>query len=57
MGKTGSGKSTLLELIARLMDPTSGEIYMMTQTSRHNLDVLRSSIGTVPQDAFYFQKP
>jgi ATP-binding cassette subfamily B multidrug efflux pump len=57
MGKTGSGKSTLLELIARLMDPTSGEIYIDgIKLQDYNLDVLRSSIGTVPQDAFLFSE-
>ncbi|MAJ37009.1 MAG: ABC transporter, partial [Flavobacteriaceae bacterium] len=57
MGKTGSGKSTLLELIARLMDPTSGEIYLDgIKLQEYNLDVLRSSIGAVPQDAFLFSE-
>ena len=57
MGKTGSGKSTFLELIARLMDPTSGEIYLDgIKLQEYNLNVLRSSIGAVPQDAFLFSE-
>ncbi|MCX2720506.1 ABC transporter ATP-binding protein [Lentiprolixibacter aurantiacus] len=55
LGKTGSGKSTVLELITRLYDTTSGEIRIDGVPIRQlNLKDLRSSIGTVPQDAFLF---
>ncbi len=55
VGNTGSGKSTLLELIGRLYDPTSGQI-TIDDTPLQNIDlqILRSQMGYVPQDAFLF---
>lgn len=55
IGKTGSGKSTILDLIARLYDVSSGDIFMDdTPIKNINLDCLRQNIGAVPQDAFLF---
>ncbi|THD65828.1 ABC transporter ATP-binding protein [Robertkochia marina] len=55
IGKTGAGKSTILELVARLYDPTQGDILIDGHPIQEvNLDTLRESIGTVPQDAFLF---
>lgn len=55
IGKTGSGKSTILDLVARLYDVSSGQIYIdETPVQLLNLQSLRSSIGAVPQDAFLF---
>jgi ATP-binding cassette subfamily B protein len=55
LGKTGSGKSTILDLVARLYDIQSGEIYIDDRPIKElNLDNLRESIGAVPQDAFLF---
>jgi ATP-binding cassette subfamily B protein len=55
IGKTGSGKSTILDLVARLYDVSSGQIYIdETPIQSLNLKSLRSSIGAVPQDAFLF---
>ena len=55
IGKTGSGKSTILNLISRLYDISSGEIFIDGKSiSRLNLYDLRNSIGVVPQDAFLF---
>ena len=55
LGKTGSGKSTLLSLICRLYDTTSGDILIDNiHIKQINLDNLRNSIATVPQDAFLF---
>jgi len=55
LGKTGSGKSTILDLIARLYDVTSGEIFIDDiPIKKINLTSLRESIGAVPQDAFLF---
>ncbi len=55
MGGTGEGKTSLLQLIARVYDPASGEIFIddipITQFPLHTL---RHSIGFVPQDAFLF---
>ncbi len=55
LGKTGSGKSTILDLVARLYDVTSGEIYIDdVPIKKLNINDLRQSIGAVPQDAFLF---
>lgn len=57
LGKTGSGKTTLAELVARLYDPTSGEILLDGKPlDKINLNQLRSQIGFVPQEAFLFSE-
>jgi ATP-binding cassette subfamily B protein len=55
VGHTGSGKSTLVNLVPRLMDPTSGTVYLDGIDLRH-LDPaeLRRHIGFVPQETFLF---
>jgi ATP-binding cassette subfamily B protein len=55
IGNTGSGKSTILELIGRLYDVDHGELLIDQRSiGGINLNILRSSIGYVPQDAFLF---
>ncbi|PHQ55994.1 MAG: ABC transporter [Lutibacter sp.] len=55
LGNTGSGKSTIINLIARLYDVKSGEILIDDiNIQQLNLDILRKSIGFVPQEAFLF---
>jgi len=55
LGKTGSGKSTILDLVARLYDPTEGEITLDGRPLQQiSLTALRAAIGAVPQDAFLF---
>jgi len=57
VGTTGSGKSSIVNLIARLYEPTSGEIRIDGHPIRAiPLDMLRSSIGTVTQETFLFSK-
>jgi ATP-binding cassette subfamily B multidrug efflux pump len=55
VGSTGAGKSTLIALLARLYDPTSGEVLIdgVSLTRMDPRDV-RRRIGMVPQDAFLF---
>ncbi|MBP1648277.1 MAG: ABC-type multidrug transport system component [Bacteroidetes bacterium] len=55
VGYTGSGKSTLVSLIPRLYDVTDGELLIDGVDVRTiPLEVLRSSIGFVPQETFLF---
>ena len=55
VGRTGSGKTTLVEMIPRLLEATQGTVRIDDRPIRHiPLDVVRSSIGYVPQDVFLF---
>jgi ATP-binding cassette subfamily B multidrug efflux pump len=55
IGHTGSGKSTLVNLIPRLFECEEGEIlFDGVQIKKIPLNILRTSIGYVPQDTFLF---
>lgn len=55
VGYTGSGKSTMVSLIPRLYDITGGQLLIDgVDVQKIPLEVLRSSIGFVPQETFLF---
>ncbi|MBS1518591.1 MAG: ABC transporter ATP-binding protein [Bacteroidetes bacterium] len=55
IGHTGSGKSTLINLIPRVWDVTEGKIFIDgTDIKKIPLNVLRRSVGIVPQESFLF---
>ncbi|MBZ5505840.1 MAG: ABC transporter ATP-binding protein/permease [Acidobacteriia bacterium] len=55
VGAVGSGKSTLMSLVPRLFDPCRGKILICgSPLSQIPLDLLRSSIGYVPQETLLF---
>lgn len=55
IGYTGSGKTSLINLIPRLYDCTEGEVMIDgINVKEIPLDVLRTSIGVVPQESFLF---
>lgn len=55
VGRSGSGKSSLLKLIARLYDPTGGEVCIDGQDLRDvKLVSLRAQIAVVPQVPMIF---
>ena len=55
LGKTGSGKSSIINLVSRLYDVTSGNIFIDDkEITSLNLNDLRNQIGFVPQDPFLF---
>jgi len=57
VGPTGCGKSTLAALIARLWEAPPGCLLIDGRPIREwPLDVLRRSIGFVPQDTFLFSE-
>lgn len=55
VGRTGAGKSTLVEMIPRIVDPDKGRVLIDGHDVRDvPVDLLRSSIGYVPQEVFLF---
>jgi ATP-binding cassette subfamily B protein len=57
VGPTGSGKSTLGLLLCRLFEPPPGTIFIAGADVRDlPLQVLRRSVGYVPQEAFLFSR-
>jgi len=55
VGHTGSGKSSLLHLLPRMMDPTSGVVFLDGIDLREvSLQDLRRQIGFVAQETFLF---
>ena len=57
LGRTGAGKSSLAGLVSRLYDTDSGSILIDGRDIKTvNLDVLRKSVGYVPQDVFLFSE-
>jgi ATP-binding cassette subfamily B protein len=57
VGAVGSGKSTLVGLVPRLYDVSTGRLLIESVDVRDiDLQVLRSSIAIVPQEAFLFSE-
>ncbi len=55
VGRTGSGKSTIAQLLLRMYDPDSGQIFLDGHAIRQlELRSLRKQISYVPQDIFLF---
>ena len=55
VGPSGSGKSTLVNLIPRLYDAVSGEVFFDgIDVKKLNLTFLRGNIGVVTQDTYLF---
>lgn len=57
IGPVGGGKSTLVNLLPRLLDPVEGQVLVDGVDARRlPLDVLRRTIGHVPQETFLFSR-
>ncbi|HYB99375.1 MAG TPA: ABC transporter ATP-binding protein [Candidatus Limnocylindrales bacterium] len=55
VGATGAGKSTIFQLLTRLYEPDSGEIYLDgVPTREYSKASLRDNIGYVSQDSYMF---
>jgi ATP-binding cassette, subfamily B, multidrug efflux pump len=55
VGPTGSGKTTLVNLIPRVYDAAPGTVLIDGRSVRdYRLEVLRQSVGFVPQETFLF---
>jgi ATP-binding cassette subfamily B protein len=57
VGPTGCGKTMLVNLLARVMDPTSGRVLFDGKDIRTlDLDQLRRTVAYVPQSTFLFSQ-
>ena len=57
VGKVGSGKTSLLDLISRIYDPLSGDIFIGDKNLKSlELNELRRNISYVPQNNFLFSE-
>lgn len=57
LGPTGSGKSTLCDLIPRMFDPQTGEIFLDGSPLKdYTRQDLREAVGYAPQDVFLFSE-
>jgi len=55
VGRTGSGKTIFCNLVARILEPPQGYLFFDgIEIHEISLEVLRRSIGYVPQDTFLF---
>ncbi len=58
VGRTGSGKTILCNLVARILESPKGHLFFDgVEIHDISLEVLRKSIGYVPQDTFLFSNP
>ena len=58
MGRVGAGKTTLLQLLARLLEPPPGTLFIDGVDVRDfPLAQLRAQVTLVPQDPFLFAQP
>lgn len=57
VGRSGTGKTTLTKLLLRFVDPQEGSVRIDgTDIRAFDLDILRRSIGFVPQDPILFHR-
>jgi ATP-binding cassette, subfamily B, multidrug efflux pump len=55
LGRVGSGKSTLLKLLSRIVEPPAGTVFIGShEVGAYPIELLRGSMGFVPQDSFLF---
>ena len=55
LGKTGSGKTTIAQLLTRMYETTSGQIFLDgIDVNKYQVQHLRNDIGYVQQDVFLF---
>lgn len=54
LGPNGAGKTTLIRMLAGVMTPDSGEIYMNDTLKKHCGDSYFSKIGYLPQDVDFY---
>lgn len=50
IGKNGAGKTTLMKMLATITKPTSGQIFFDGQNTVKNPNIVRKTIGYLPQE-------
>jgi len=53
-GGNGAGKTTLIKLIATLLSPTSGTIYLNDAEIKHNSEEMRNNLGLISHSLFLY---
>jgi ATP-binding cassette, subfamily B, multidrug efflux pump len=57
VGRTGSGKSTMVKMLARMIEPTEGQVLLDGRDIRDvPLRALRRALGVVPQEPILFSE-
>jgi len=51
VGPNGAGKSTILKIVATILSPTSGEVFINGENIHHNADHVRRMISYLPEEA------
>ena len=52
IGPSGSGKTTILNLMLKLIDPISGQVFYNNKKLELNVDIWRSQVAYLPQETF-----
>ena len=53
-GGNGAGKTTLIKIIATLLSPTSGTIYLNDAEIKHNSEEMRNNLGLISHSLFLY---
>ena len=53
-GPNGAGKTTLIKILASIMKPTAGEVFINGLDLNHNAEDIRSQIGIVSHQTFLY---
>lgn len=56
LGPNGSGKTTTIKMIAGLLRPTEGEVYVLGHSVRSEMEKVRSILAYVPEEPFLYDK-